>query len=301
MAYPNEISRQSKTTAGGTSYTEVTVYPKGVQDKAIICIPASVTDGATVTLAILAHGSGGSEQQINNPNMITTRDGMLDRGWIVGSAMAHDRAWASPVALDDYTRVHDWVNEIWVVRDTLLHGESMGGLTMMILAAQGRIATTRAVVSIDGALSLRAAYDTAGQAYGAQIRAAYGIASDGSNYTSKTAGHDAVLLDMASFNGLRLFVEHSTGDLHVPKANHSDVFLANLGSNALQLVTRTGSGGHVTAGNYFAADVLAFYDGAIAEGPAWNPPPPLPPGMVMAELYMTTPEGMLYRLAPVAL
>lgn len=278
MTYPNEISRTAKQTANGAAYTELSIQPYGVADATLVCIPASVADGAAVNLAIAAHGSGGNEQQINLARMVSTRDGMLDRGWIVASAMAHDRAWANDTALADFTRVHDWVNDTWQVTHTLLHGESMGGLTMMVLASQARIPTVRAVVSIDGALNLRAAYDQAGQTYGAQIRTAYGIASDGSDYAAKTAGHDAVLLNMTTFNRIRLFVEGSPNDLHIPKTSHSDVFVANLGNNALELVTRTGTGTHVTAENFFPADVLAFYDNAIANAPA-DPPPPIIPDL----------------------
>jgi len=299
MAYPNETARVTKTTASGTSYIELTVYPFGGTDKALVCIPTSKADGTQSVLAIAAHGSGGNEQQINIARMIETRDGWLDRGWIVGSAMAYDRAWSNDNALTAYTNVHDWVNSIWPVYDTMLHGESMGGLTMMVLASKGLIPTVRAVASIDGALNLRAAYDMAGQAYGSQIRTAYGIAADGSDYAAKTAGHDAVLLDMTTFNGLRLFVEGSPNDLHIPKASHADVFVANLGANAEVLVTKTGTGTHVTAENFFPTDVLAFMDAATTTPPApvWPPPQPLPDGVLTVELYAMV-NGQLVKVNP---
>lgn len=299
MVYANETARATKTTASGTSYTELTVYPLGGTDKALVCVPTSKADGTATVLAIAAHGSGGNEQQINIARMTEMRDGWLDRGWIVASAMAHDRAWASDTALTDYTNVHNWVNAIWPVYDTMLHGESMGGLTMMVLASKKLIPTVRAVASIDGALNLRAAYDMAGQAYGSQIRTAYGMAADGSDYTAKAAGHDAVLLDMTTFNGLRLFVEGSPNDLNIPKASHADVFVTNLGANAAVLVTKTGTGTHVTAENFFPTDVLAFMDAATTTPPApvWPTPPPLPAGLMTVELYAMV-NGQLVKVNP---
>lgn len=296
MVYANETARTTKTTASGTSYIELTVYPFGGTDKALVCVPTAKADGVTSVLAIAAHGSGGNEQQINLARMVSTRDGWLDRGFIVASAMAHDRAWANNAALTDIVNVHAWVNAIWPVRDTLLHGESMGGLTMLVLASKDMIPTIRAVASIDGALNMRHAYDNTAQAYGSQIRAAYGIAADGSDYAAKTAGHDAVLLDMTTFNGLHLFIEGSPNDVHIPKAQNADVFVANLGANAEVLATRTGTGTHVTAENFFPNDVLAFMDAALP-APEWPDPEPLPPGLTTVELYAMV-NGQLVQVIP---
>lgn len=296
MVYANETARVTKSTASGTSYIELTVFPFGGTDKALVCVPTAKADGTPSVLAMAAHGSGGNEQQINIDRMLSTRDGWLDRGWIVASAFAHDRAWASNAALTDFTNVHAWVNAIWPVTDTMLHGESMGGLTMMVLASKHLIPTVRAAVSIDGALNLRSAYDNTGQTYGTQIKAAYGIATDGSDYAAKTAGHDAVLLDMTTFNGLHLFVEGSPNDAHIPKTQNADVFVANLGNNAARLVTKTGTGTHVTAENFFPTDVLAFMDTALPV-PAWPAPVPLPPNVSTVELY-TVIGGQLVKLIP---
>lgn len=263
MTLPDVISTLSKTTANGTAYVEYTIYPNGVTDKALICVPAGVDEGESVVLAMCSHGSGGTEQQINLPRMVQIRDGLLDRGFIVASAFAHDRAWANNAALADWVRLHGWVNAHYPVTDVLLHGESMGGLTMLVLAGTGAVPHLRATVSVDGAMNLRAAYDGN---YGAQIRSAYGIASDGSDYAAKTAGHDPCLFEPSQYAQQRIMLSASPADTAIPKVNHSDVFAAHIAGAPRVLDRYTGTGAHVADVNYFPAETLAFYDAALHRG-----------------------------------
>ena len=288
----NESTRTTKATAAGTSYDEVLIYPLGVQDRALVCIPTGVVRNDEVVLAICAHGSGGTEQTINSTAMAATRDAMLDRGWIVMSAFAHDRAWANSVAQRDYQRLYTWATSQWQVTDVVLHGQSMGALSMLNIAARDAIPRIRGVVSIDGALNLGAAW--AGT-YKSQIRTAYGTTDD-ANYPVATAGHDPCLIDVQRFAGKRLFLSASLADTDIPKAQHSDVFEARVSGIAAELVYRVGTAEHVQAPNYFPEDAVAFLESGLVGAPA-EPLPALPFGTTEGEMWAAV-GGSLVQLTP---
>jgi hypothetical protein len=292
MVYPGEISRSSKSTALGTSYVEAVVDPFGVGDTLLVCVPASVADGADVTVMMCAHGHNGSEQTINNSQMVSTRDKALDKGWLVISAYAHGNAWSNDTALADYARIPTWVGETWTLEHLLLHGQSMGALTMANFYSRRLATKIRGMVGIDGAYNLAQAYSQA--TYKPSIRAAYGIASDDSDYAEKTAGHDATLLEATTFTGRRLFISASPADTAIPKVDHSDVFVAMLGSEPADLEVVEGTGGHVTSPNYFPTSAHAFFDEAILNAvddpaePTWPDPIPFPEGVRDVTLYAKT-------------
>ena len=289
----NESTRTTKSTAGGTSYDELLIFPLGVQDRALACIPAGVAAGTPVVLAICAHGAGGTEQTINSAAMQLTRDAMLDRGWIVMSAFAHDRAWSNTAALLDYQRLYTWAALQWQVTDVVLHGQSMGGLTMLNVAARDAIPRIRGVVSIDGAVNLGAAWSVSSRK--PQLREAYGITDD-ATYPVVTAGHDPCLIDVQRFAGKRIFLSASPLDTTIDKAQHSDVFHARVEAVASELVYVTGTAEHVEAPNYFPSEAVEF----LAAGLVGTPPDdlePLPFGTTEGEMWAAV-GGSLVQLTP---
>jgi hypothetical protein len=290
--YPGEISRSTKSTALGASYEEIVVNPLGSGDTLLVCVPASVVDGADVTVMMCAHGHNGSEQTINNSQMISTRDRAIDKGWLVISAYAHGNAWSNNAALADYARIPTWVGLTWTLEHLLLHGQSMGALTLANLYSRRLATKIRGFVGIDGAYNLAQAFSQS--AYKPSIKAAYGIASDDSNYATKTAGFDATLLDPSTFTGRRLFISASPADTAIPKVSHSDVFVTMLGTEPADLEVVEGTGGHVTSANYFPTAAHAFFDEAILNAlgdpaePTWPEPIPLPDGVTHVLLWTRT-------------
>lgn len=285
VPYPGEVSRRQFDSRGVT-VTELTVDPYGSGDTVLVLIPEGVADGQPVTLMLVAHGHGGSEQTMYG-GLSEIRYGGIDRGWILASAYASGNAWSNDAALNDYTRVWQWISDTWQVDDVLLHGVSMGGLTMANLYYRDIIPEVRAMAGVDSAVNLRAAYDGN---YGAAIRAAYGIASDGSDYAAKTTWHNPCLLPAAGWHGKNLLLTGSDADTAIAKSQHLDVLVDAMGPYPT-LTTYTGTGTHVAVENYFHAETLAFYDAALAGGlqptplPEWPAPEPLPAGLVEVEMF----------------
>jgi pimeloyl-ACP methyl ester carboxylesterase len=250
VPYPGETSRTGKTTSSGIAYTEI-AFTIG-SDACLAAVPANPSS----TLALVGHGHGGSEQTINGVPFVATLDRMIASGWLVVSTDAAGNGWGNDASINAYVAAWTWARANLGTKRTILYGQSMGAQVLANVLHRGLVTDQVAFVSIDGALSLATAH--ASGSYQAAVRTAYGIASDGSDYAAKTAGHDAALLPAAGFSGTRMLLEASTGDTAIPKTSHTDVFAANVAGQPAQLVQLTGSGAHVTADNYFPTDVHAF-------------------------------------------
>lgn len=259
MVYPNEQSRLTKST-GVTSYTEVALLLDG--DPCLVAIPP-VLSGQVL---LVAHGHSGDETTINNVRMVEIRNRMLERGWIVASSYAKGNSWGNDAGQAAYVLLWAWIVTNLGTTGTLLFGQSMGACILALVKAGGAITDALGLVTIDGALNLAVAHASA--SYRSAIRTAYGIASDGSDYSTKTAGHDPCLISPAGFTGARLLVEASTGDTAIPKTTHSDVFVAHITGYPAQLSRLTGTGVHVAVENYFPEAVEAFAMSTLEPLPA---------------------------------
>jgi pimeloyl-ACP methyl ester carboxylesterase len=290
MAYPNEVNRFVAATASGTAYTDIEVLPFGVADDMRLCIPAGVEDGDPVVLVIGAHGWNATENMPQGAGMVPIRDGILDRGWLLASAFAHGDQWYNQTALDDYRRVYDWVDATWNVTDVLLIGLSMGGATVVSLYSRDSIPKVRAAVGIDSALSLGYAHNKA--VYQPSVRAAYGIAANGSDYAARTAGYDPLTFNASTFDGKRLFLSASPADTSIPPAQNTTPFVDRITGHPAVLELYTGAGTHLAPGNHAPSLVLQFFDDAVA---GTVPDAVIPAGIVEVEAYALV-DGELMRI-----
>ncbi len=267
---PNEVSRVAKVTAKGTPYEEIGVRPYGTTDPAIVLAPNTISLDVPGINVMAHHGSGGSEQTVNTPNMISSRDAMLDRGWSIGSAFGYNRAWGNDAALGAIEALSEYIGEfVSQVTDTLFHGQSMGAQTLAVMYAQNRIPNVRGLASVDGALNLAAAF--AHPAHRPSITAAYGIDSSGSDFAVKTAGHDPCQIPASVFADKNFVLWASPDDTSIPKSQHADVFAGRVNPVADNFALYPVTGGHVTASHYQPVPLMAFYDLCLGNDPVVIP------------------------------
>jgi len=115
----------------------------------------------------------------------------------------------------------------------------------------------------DPTFDLRQRYDN-GRA--SEIRAAYGIAADGSDYAAKTAGYDPALRSPADFKGVPIWSTYSTLDTSVPASSHTLTMDEHLqATNTLNLLD-TQEAGHNTSSRFQVARLQAFIE-TVADGP----------------------------------
>jgi hypothetical protein len=246
---------QQLVTQAGTRYTSTGLTLPG--GPALVLAPTDVAPGTDAVLVIAAHGAGGSEQTINGPQLGATRDALLDRGWIVASAMAADRGWGNEASLRDYRALAARVGGRWTVTDVLLHGQSMGAVPAVLLYADRRIPGIRAAALVAPALSLEAVY---GRGFADDLEQAYGFRGP-SQLAAATAGHDPVRLDPALLADARIRIWASRHDNLTPKAHHADVFARRMGPHVTVVEVQ---GDHFGVDHHRPAELIAFFEAALA-------------------------------------
>lgn len=255
MSLTGETSRTPLTTPGGTAYAKVVVTNPANSDVYWCYVPDVVATFPVVMFA--AHGAGGDEDYLETyaPDAIPLA---MDRGWVIVCPRATPAGWGNDTLLGRYVAAQTWATAEWGTHIAILHGGSMGGQTVALLAARGDIDNLAAWASFDGAVSLSYAY---GKSYQAAINTAYGIPP--AEYATATAGHDPVLKDAADYAGQTVFLAHSTEDTSIEKVYNSDVLYALINPVADVTYTAT-TGSHSTefleteADAFFAAAVTAY-------------------------------------------
>lgn len=254
-------------TPGGTRYTSTDLALPG--GAALILSPTDLAPGAEAVLVIAAHGAGGSEQTINGPELGETRDALLDRGWVVASAMAADRGWGNDASLSDYSELAEQVAARWRVTDVLLHGQSMGAVPAVLLYAHQRIPDIRAAALVAPALSLDAVWD---KGFADDLQEAYGIGSR-SELAEATAFQDPVRLDPALLADARIRIWASRHDFLTPMVHHADVFARRMGPHVAVVEVQ---GDHFGPDHHRPAELIAFYEDALTRSATATPTRPIP-------------------------
>lgn len=186
-------------------------------------------------LLVLYVGGVNSGSDLTVPTWIQP---LLAEGVVVGRCNYHGNHYGQPQAIQDMIEVYEMACKTLPIGGVLLLGNSMGG--MLALNAL----TTRAIPGVcglyltDPVANLADRYESERKA---MIQAAYGIDSNGSNYSAKTAGYDPMLRDWSDYRGIPIAITGSTGDDLVPfnqnglklydkLSSHNDVTLYSLSS-----------------------------------------------------------------------
>jgi len=216
-------------------------------------------------LVILNHAAGFTERQFND--LITYRPlltALLDEGYtVVASRLTDNPAtgsnnWGNQAAINANVEMFGYVRDHYRV-DTdqvAMIGSSMGGLATMLAFADGRI-PLRGAALYSAVLNLRHQYDT-NPFMARGIRAAYGIADDGSDYNAKTAGHDPILRPPANYAGYRFRFYSAPDDTLVTHEDNTEAMSALIGGLATEAGVVPLTGGHDANVQVSTGDLIAF-------------------------------------------
>lgn len=287
MAIPNQTAAVvTGTTAGGTPYTQWTVTPPASNDVALVLAPTSRPEGSTLNAVVSFHGSGGSQNTINGTNTNTVRDALLDAGYLILSPNLHGNSWSNEQSMTDVAALVGWARNIWSVPRLFIFAQSMGGGIGALALARQVVTPVVAAAFLAPAVSLSTAYAKGGLT-ATDINTAYSLASDGSDYAAKTAGHDALARPASDYAGRWIRVYASASDATTNKAANADAFQAKVSPVAGVFEAVTVTGAHLSADHYKPAQIVDFYARALAAvttptstvsvwtGAAWAPAPVL--------------------------
>lgn len=170
-----------------------------------------------------------------------------------GGVPATAQNWGNPVSVRQNQSAYQYVLDHYRVTlgQVLMWGQSMGGLD----AFSG---TFSSVYTYVGVLAVKPACNLAAMYAGVfvtDIKTAYGIAGDGSNYATKTYGSDPVLVDPDVYPVTLMHFVAASDDTLVVTATNTDVMVAMLDDLMIECSTRIVTGDHSSSQFYNTAGV----------------------------------------------
>jgi acetyl esterase/lipase len=237
--------------------------PSAADQTVRVALPAGYDSRIPAPVVLYAHGSGQTATAPTTDGGGVNYASLAANGFIVASSDQHGINWGSQAGADDLVALYRYVIARHAIGPVLLYGQSMGGLSSLQTLAGRRIPGIAGWLGIYPATNLRAMFD--GGTYTQQIKNAHGIAQDGSDYATKTAGRDPQLMDAGAFRGVPMRFYASPGDTQVPKASNTDLFAAKVAPLAPEATVVTTTGDHGDASNFQPADMLAFFQRCLAQ------------------------------------
>lgn len=213
-------------------------------------------------MVIMHHGYTSDETHWqNNSNGEAVASAFVNAGYITLSAANNSNinTWGSDAGIAAYKTAYDWARARFNIGPIVAYGNSMGGLESLLVIARKAIPGIVAWIGTVPVSSLATAH--AKSDFTGSLRTAYGIASDGSDYDAKTAGHDPVFMPPAAFRGLPVWALVATDDTAVPPGGHFDLLQPILAVHAAEMVRINVTGGHSTGQiTSRAQEMVAFAD-----------------------------------------
>jgi hypothetical protein len=204
------------------------------------------------------------------------------------AGMASD--WGNQDSIDTCEALYAFLRATFSMRGVGLLGQSMGGLTSLLTIAAGNT-SIRSWAGIYPVCNLRDLYDIG--TYDDAIRDAYGIAVDGSDYATKTAGHDPVLLDADPFTGVAFRFYASPSDTVAPQVTNTDEMIALVEGVAAETTLVGCSGEHGDVSHFQPSNLVEFFDTTIATDTTVRRSAHLSVGTTASSLTLTVPSRTL--------
>lgn len=218
----------------------------------VFWIPNAYASSRAWPLIILHHGANGVLADWFTTPPSTSIDMMCTNSWIVCASDTGNNhvLWGNQTELDYYADLSNYAVTNYQITRIVHVGASMGGISALL-----QCSNHVGFAGVFPVCNLRAMFDGG---YTAQIKAAYGIASDGSDYYSKTTNHDPVLIHGSLYASNRMRFYASYGDVTVLKTNNSDIMSNVVQGFAIENIVVERTGTHQDDSRWYPDDLLAF-------------------------------------------
>lgn len=185
-----------------------------------------------------------------NTNGKAVADAFLAAGFIVIAAghLTNKVTYGAQASLDGYARAYDLARANYNIGAVVYYGNSMGGIESLLSLSQAQIPGVAAWIGSVPTASLYACWSPASGFLDrtSEIRNAYGIATDGTDYAVKTAGHDPLLVDPELYRGVPMLAVVATDDLSVDYTRNWIPFSEKMTPHVTEIQTIWATGGHST-------------------------------------------------------
>lgn len=253
-------------------YSTVTATSPNGEDITIL-VPSSYDADVGAHLVMYCHGNNGSDEEMGArvvAEQAAWIDALIDEGYLLAASHMSGNNWGNDDAQADMVDLYAYCVTNYRLRDTLIWAASMGGLPGLLAIDDDRIPRVKGWLGIVPVCNLADMFDNNTGTHAAGIRTAYGIASDGSDYSTQTSGHDPVLLNASRFADVGFMFIASSGDTAVDKSQNADVMHALVQSEAFEssIVEHTGDHGDSTRYGVAVPDGINFFARCIANTPS---------------------------------
>jgi hypothetical protein len=233
-----------------TQVTEFTANGQAVR----LEFPAHLLDRKTPIPLVIHFQGAGDPGSALAPQWRKMADVAMNAGFALATCNFHGYSYGSPDAMADAKAVYEAALDIAPISAVVLSGNSMGGAGVLNAIGRKAVPNILGAYLVQPVVSLRHRWDNGQQG---NIRTAYGIAADGSDYEAKTAGYDPALRAGWEYQGVPFYIACSYQDAQVTAVHHADV-LAGLLSGYSPVERFYGTGGHGDDSQFIPADYARF-------------------------------------------
>lgn len=216
-------------------------------------------NGEQPLLLVLYVGGVGSGSDLTVPSYYAD---LIPEGVVFARCNYHGDHYGQPQAIQDMIEVYEFVCKLLPIGGVVLLGNSMGGMLALNALTTKAIPGVLGLYLTDPVANLADRYTSNRQGL---IQAAYGIASNGANYTAQTQGYDPMLRDWSDYRGIPIYCIASSGDTSVPFDTNAKMLSEKLrGHNDFTLIDK-GSAGH-NAADRFDITALRGFINKVCQG-----------------------------------
>ncbi|WP_375490210.1 hypothetical protein [uncultured Jatrophihabitans sp.] len=181
----------------------------------------------------------------------------LTGGSTTTPSTGNDDNYANQTGQDDYAALLEWVRQHFNTGAVFLLGPSLGGEFIQNILAARAIGGIAAAASICPSTDLNIINSLAG--YYGPLRAAYGAASDGSDFASKIVGYNPIDHPDTAYRGVPQRFYVGSNDTTAPPAQHVTPLVARIAQYAPECAVTTLAVGHLDATLYQGSDLVSFF------------------------------------------
>ena len=241
-------------------YVESIVSPGVSAQSSTVLVPSTYNASNGAPLVIYHHGVGeGGDAITADALKLATVQELTIAGYIVAGSAAYGENLGNSNSLTAYVDLYTYVTETYNVTRTVAWSQSMGGMSGLLSISDGSIPYVGWLGTYP-VCDLRWMYDNG---YSTEIKTAYGIASDGSDYATETSGHDPLLLLGTEFDDLRMRFYASASDSVVSKEHNSDEMAVLVTDHAVEHVVVVCTGNHGDTSHFQSEDYISFFDRCV--------------------------------------
>lgn len=263
VAHKSLQPARARTVAGygveGSDFRLRSTAKGAAEDPQLYALPKSYDPRRPSPVVLFCHQSltGNERTAFTESRLTPVTQALLNAGYIVAGCNAWGDKYGSSGSVNAYLDLYNHLRDNFNTGPLFLYGASMGGLDIVNIVGRREWPTPAAAAGVGLALTLQSVRN-AGEPYATALRETFGVAPDWSDWAEKTAGYRPEARPGWAYRGVPLRLYTSLTEPTQPAAGSEAFKDATAPFGPVSVVY--GTGGHLDASQYQAADVVSFFN-----------------------------------------